>query len=184
MRIAGSAWRADWRIHQAAVYNMTQPNDSRPRRSNTMPQLTFYRQKRRDGGVRTGIDVDGETLLHEFRDGSEDIDPALQWWADVRCKGARLPTEPSAAREWFLAHAEPIQAGLKTLAAEIRPGVDFDAWPVLWKMPKPPRGTQITIACCASQRLPARKIAAMLAELADTWRETIQGLPEAAAFLR
>ena len=31
-----------------------------------MPDLTFYRQKRVDGGVRTGIDLDGVTVCEDI----------------------------------------------------------------------------------------------------------------------
>jgi hypothetical protein len=149
-----------------------------------MPQLTFYRQHRRDEGVRTGVDIDGETLLHDFEPGADEIDPVLSWWVDVRCEAVRVPEEPAEARKWFLTHAESIQAGLRKLAEEMRAGIDFDTWPLPWKVPKPPRGVHITIGCSASRRLPARKMADALSELAGSWPDTIRALPEARAFSR
>ena len=63
-----------------------------------MPELDFYRQQRRDGAIRTGIEIDGETVLGRFEQVAEDANPVLAWWVDVRCKGRRLPDEPEAAR--------------------------------------------------------------------------------------
>jgi len=49
-----------------------------------MPTITFFRQARNDGGVRTGIEVEGQTVLSRF-EGEEADDPALQ-------PRSRLPT--------------------------------------------------------------------------------------------
>ena len=52
-----------------------------------MPNLTFYRQKRVDGGVRTGVELDGETVASLFEEGDPERDPALLWFVDLRCEG-------------------------------------------------------------------------------------------------
>jgi len=62
-----------------------------------MPTITFYRQARRDGGIRTGIEIDQNTVLMRFDRGRKESDPALLWCVDVRCSGARLPREPETA---------------------------------------------------------------------------------------
>jgi len=50
-------------------------------------EIAFFINARQDGGLRTGIDVNGETIWHHFIPGPEDADPALLWWVDVTCKG-------------------------------------------------------------------------------------------------
>ena len=53
-------------------------------------ELSFYRQKRQDGGIRTAVTVDGDTVLHRFQPGEGASDPALLWYVDLRCAGRRL----------------------------------------------------------------------------------------------
>ncbi len=124
-----------------------------------MSKISFYRQERWDGGIRTGIEMDGYVVMQSFAEGTDDSDPALLWYIDVRCEGAKLAAEPEKARKWFLEHAEIIRAGLRQLAGHIRAGVDADGWPLLWPMPESPRGVRITVAVSAVERLTAWAIA-------------------------
>jgi hypothetical protein len=139
--------------------------------------VAFYRQQRRDGAVRTGIEIEGDTVLGRFENEAEEWDPVLAWWMDVRCEGRRLPVEAEAARQWFLDHANVIHQGLQTLAAELQAGLDFNTWPLLWEVPKPPRGVHMVIACCASRRLDGRAMAGVLSEIDEHWEERIRTLP-------
>ena len=65
-----------------------------------MPELTFFRQKRHDEGIRMGIELDGKsTLLVDFQPGLPELeyDPmgsALLWYVDIRCRGKDLPRDP------------------------------------------------------------------------------------------
>ena len=56
-----------------------------------MHKLTFYHQKRRDGGLRTGVDFDDERVLERFEPGDLARDSALEWFVDIRCRGETLP---------------------------------------------------------------------------------------------
>ena len=42
-----------------------------------MPQLTFFKQMRQDGGVRTGVELDGEVVLGMYSPAPDDSDPSL-----------------------------------------------------------------------------------------------------------
>src|SRR5262249_4105359 len=142
-----------------------------------MPKTPFYRQYRRDHGVRTGVDIDGTTALHLFEPGEDDPDPALLWFVDLRCEGAALPAGVEEARQWLLDNATVIRSGFETLAQEVGPGMDPDAWPLLWKIPGTARRVRMTIVCSAARRLEGRDIAKVLADVAEHWEERIRGLP-------
>ena len=51
----------------------------------SMSKITLYQQERKDGGLRMGLECDGETLLHNFQEGSPDYDPVLLWCINIRC---------------------------------------------------------------------------------------------------
>jgi hypothetical protein len=145
-----------------------------------MRKLAFYRQQRRDGGIRTAIDVNDEAELGRFENEAdfEHTDPVLAWWVDVRCEGPKLPTDPEKARQWFLDQADVIRRGLQTLAGEMKAGIDFDNWPVLWPVPKPPRGVRMIIACSASRRPVALEMPRILTDIAEHWEERVRNLGE------
>jgi hypothetical protein len=142
-----------------------------------MAKLSFYRQMRQDGGLRTAITTEDDHLLHLFQRGKKPDDPALLWYVDIRCQGARLPTEPEPARQWFLDQAPIILEALTQLAEKLQAGMDIQAWPLLWDSPRHPRGVRLTIACSAVRRTPSLEIASILTDLRDHWREIIRGLP-------
>jgi hypothetical protein len=140
-----------------------------------MPKLTYYQQQRADGGVRTAIFTEHETLLHHFEEGSDDTDPTLLWFVELRCEGRRLPAEPEPARQWFLDHAELMRNGLKALAERLEVGMDAD-WPLLWPMPAAPRGVRVTIAISVARRSVGLKAASILADVADHFEANLRKL--------
>jgi hypothetical protein len=142
-----------------------------------MPKIDFYRQKRVDGGVRTGVEVDGEGAFHQFEPGRRDSDPALLWFVDVRCQGRSLPTGAEAARRWLLDNTGVIQGGLRALAEEFRAGMDPGVYPLQWRIPGTAKGRRLTIVVSTHRRLVARRMAAALLDVAENWEERIRRLP-------
>jgi hypothetical protein len=140
-----------------------------------MKNLTFYHQKRRDGGVRTGVEVDDERILECFESGAPREDPRLLWWIDVRCAQKAWPSEPEEVRAWLLENAQRIEGGLKALAAELNAGIDKD-WPAKHVVPGR-AGLRIEIFCSAMRRVAGREIQAELFNLARNWRTIIAELP-------
>src|SRR5688572_19819247 len=95
-----------------------------------MTQLRFYRQVRYDGGMRSGIGIDEQPVLHEFCAGSDESDPALLWYVDIDLEGSRLPSDPAEGRAWLLAHADAIRSGLRLAAQRLAIGLDdTGSWP-------------------------------------------------------
>lgn len=140
-------------------------------------KLSFYRQQTRDGAIRTGIEIDGSTELGRYENEAKDGDPVLAWWVDLRCEGRKLPGDPEGARRWLLAHADVIHRGFQTLAAEMEAGLDFNVWPLLWPIPKPPRGVKMIIACEALRRLDGLAMPQILKDLDRRWEEMVRTLP-------
>jgi hypothetical protein len=141
-----------------------------------MHTLTFYRQARRDGGVRTGIDIDDDTVLVRFDPGREDSDPALLWYVDVRCRGTRLPRDADGARDWLLRQAKTIKGLLESLAGDVPVGADPDQWPLTKQARVSPAGVTITVACSAMRRVEAQRIAEVLRDTAKHWEEWVDEL--------
>jgi len=61
---------------------------------NNVSSVKFFRQKRFDGGIRMGVSVGQDLVLHHFVPGSDEDDPALEWYVDVELKAAGIPSEP------------------------------------------------------------------------------------------
>lgn len=119
----------------------------------TMFSLTYYKQQREDGGVRTGIDANGDTILHRFEDGNaEEKSPALDWYVDVRC--SIEAEEVGDARIWFHQHHKLIDRALRMAADKLLAGVDFGGEPWLGAEDRE-AGIRVAISCSAQRRVDA-----------------------------
>ena len=60
-----------------------------------MPNLTFYRQARIDGGIRTGIELDEDTVFEYFEEGGSEPDPHCSGTSnfDARVQVSRMIPE-------------------------------------------------------------------------------------------
>src|SRR5947207_6480872 len=97
-----------------------------------MPKLKFYRQRRVDGGTRTGIDVDNEEMWHRFEEPPEaEADPALVWYVDVRCHGPAVPAGREEARVWLLKNTPVIKRAFEQIADKLHAGYD-GRWPYMF----------------------------------------------------
>ena len=142
-----------------------------------MRKLTFYQQKRRDGGTRTGVTLDDAPMLHQFEDRADEADPALLWYVDLRCELKHLEEDAEEVRQWLLDQTPLVQSGFRKLANELSSGMDVDVCPIQWKVPGTPRGTRMTIVCSVTQRLEARDIGTVLRMIADRWESCLKNLP-------
>ena len=141
-----------------------------------MTKLTFYRQGRKDGGIRTGVEVNDESVLGRFEEGDKETDSALDWYVDVRCTVSKLGNDPEDARRWLMEHASAIQAALGDLAKELKAGMDFSSV-LRRKVAGTPRGVQIDIVCSVVRRNTAQEMANVLSGRGVQWRELISRLP-------
>ncbi|MEY2429019.1 MAG: hypothetical protein QOJ40_1904 [Verrucomicrobiota bacterium] len=137
--------------------------------------LNFYRQQRKDGGIRTGVEINGDTVFGRFERGNKHEDSALLWYVDIRCAGKNLPTEPEAARQWLLDNSKIIQRAFDELADDLEAGIDLGT--LTRTIAYAPKGVQMTIACSAIRRLEAKAIAKVLRGISARWEELIRRLP-------
>jgi hypothetical protein len=142
-----------------------------------MATIWYYKNVRYDGGVRTGIDINGERILHRFINSSEDEDPALLWFVDVECDGAELPTDPDAARNWLLAQIPTIQQRMNEVADHFEVGIDGLSAPYVKSWSDPANGVTIRIRCSAIHRLVGVDFSRRLREVATDMESDVQSLP-------
>ncbi len=140
-----------------------------------MPILTFFRQARDDGGIRTGIDVDGNTVDY-FEDGTGD-DPALSWFIDLRVVGDDVPADPQHARQWLLENKSLVNRGYQVLADKVRAGIDPDVIPVSCDVPDAPPGITTTTVCSTSANLNTREINVAVHDVSEHWAEYLERIP-------
>ena len=138
-----------------------------------MHELTFYRQKRYDGGVRMGVELDGEhTLLAIFQEGpleeqDNPLSSALLWYFDLRCHGDDLPTQPEQAREWLRSFEASIRDGLRRLVSAISLGVD-DSSPIRWDdFEGLPEGVRVEAVLSSIRRVKNDELLRVVEEIAD-----------------
>lgn len=136
--------------------------------------VKFFRQKRFDGGVRMGVSVGQDLVLHHFSPGSKEDDPALEWYVDVELKAAGIPSEPEQLRQWLIDQRATVSQVLKELSEEFRAGTDF---------PKPPfqhrksrDGIQVTVSYGAIRRVDCLQMAKVFQSLARSWSNYIRRL--------
>jgi hypothetical protein len=144
-----------------------------------MPTINFYRQFRRDGGFRTGVEVDGESVLMQFDPGDaggDEPDPRLVWYVDVSCRGGSLPREVGAVRRWLLRHEAGITRTIHALAKSVPQGIDPSDWP-LRKEAKIGL-VKLAVTCSVVRRLEAQRVSEILRDVADKWTERLTALPE------
>ncbi len=141
-----------------------------------MSQLTYYCQARIDGGIRTGIDVDGATVLARYKPGMDEHDPSLKWYVDVRCDGPALPTDGEDARHWLVENANLIKDELLCAGRQIELGFDTETRPFERRVESTPAGTTILIVASAQQRTLGRDMAPTLKGLADELESSLHDL--------
>src|SRR5437016_1100873 len=141
-----------------------------------MAFITFYRQARFDGGIRTGITVDGELVWQGFEPGQLEEDPALLWYVDLRCSGERLPDEREAARDWLLDQAGTVRTAFNELADKLQVGYDDEAWPCQFNVSQAPAGVSMKIVCSAIRGLEPGEVAEVLRKTGKNWKKLLQRL--------
>jgi len=141
-----------------------------------MASVTFFRQQRVDGGIRTGIDYEGCTLLESFAQGSDEDDPALLWFVDVKLEGPVIPSRsPNHLRQWLIDLAAKLQPHLDAVAEELSAGVDGE-WPVQRSFSMPAEDLLLTVSATGIRRLQARQIGEKVREVSQRWPELLEAL--------
>jgi hypothetical protein len=125
-----------------------------------MAEVTFYHQERVDGGRRTGVTVDGDSVAHGFVAGSEEYDPALVWYADVTVQSPSPPNRETALVR-LQRHAADIRRALLETAGLLDTGIDANSMPAEFGQ----NGIRVTVS--AMRRLVGRQISQKLTHFAE-----------------
>lgn len=128
-----------------------------------MADVQFYHQERVDGGRRSGVTVDGTTVLHGFIPGGDEYDPALEWYVDVALVTANPPTQVNALT-WLNNHKPEIDQALTEAANVLSSGIDADSMPAEFGR----SGTEgpIRVTVSAMRRLIGRRVGEKLQQFA------------------
>lgn len=139
-----------------------------------MTEITFYRQKRRDGSVRSGLHATGPYDLENFEKGPEQLadDPCahvLDWFIDLQLQSPRQMDDAEAARDELLSHADEITAGLNRMVDEIGVGLDSNR-PVVWQnFPELPTGYSCRLNCSISLKYRGMPYMDLLRDFVGRW---------------
>lgn len=141
-----------------------------------MSQITFYRQKRFDEGLRTGIDIDGVEQWHHYIAGPDDGDSGILWYIDVALEGEALPDDPDQAHEWLVRSGPMIASALRGFAQRYDIGLDAGPYPQRWRIESLPDEVTGEIVVSAANRVEARQLGTVLVQLADGWSDALSQL--------
>ena len=141
-----------------------------------MTRIVFYRHERADGGLRTGIEVNGDGLFECFREGAAEHDPALLWYIDLEFEGDTLPHSSDAVREWLVDHSADVRRTIDSLSAEIAAGFDPELRPFRRAMQNWSGGVTLTVTVSAVDRIAARGMSQKLSEIAKGWNDALISL--------
>lgn len=149
-----------------------------------MNQLFYFRNARRDGGVRIGVELNGERIFHQFTDGPDvkditDENPALDWFFDLFFEGKSIPEEPEKVRRWLVGADEYVRSHLAALAGEFAAGIDENAFPITQEWSDPYRRAKVSCKISAVRSVRHDDLAKSLRELAKNWRQELKNLPVA-----
>ncbi len=145
-----------------------------------MAKLVFYRQKRYDEGIRTGIELDDDRVANWFEPGTNGTDSALLWYVDLRCEGAGVPDDPELVLDWLQEHSSIIRDGFRRYAEQLRSGFDPDIYSLKWSEFKDvPPDVTMKIVCSAIRRVDALEMGSHLSEIATNWDSIIGSLRSA-----
>ena len=145
-----------------------------------MSKLVFYRHKRYDGGIRTGVELDDDRIADWFDPGPDESDRALLWYINLRCEGSGIPDAPELVLDWLLEHGTIIRDGFSRFAEHLRNGFDPGIYTVRWSdFRNVPPDVTMLIACSAPRRVDAMEMGSHLLEIATDWDKIIEKLEAA-----
>jgi hypothetical protein len=139
-------------------------------------RISFYRQARGDGGIRSGIDVNGEEMWSLFEAGPGEADPALDWYVDVEWSGPSLPTEAEAVKALLVAQQSQVGQACSTLASRLEVGIDAEAAPFAQSFDPGMSGVTAGVFCSAVHRVSGREMGRNLQLLGSSWVTLINQL--------
>lgn len=155
--------------------------DYRARLPSVKTTLSFFRHRRADGWLRTGVEIDYFRALESFGQESARLDShlddaALLWFVDLDFQGEALPRDPEAARRWLADHAALANKWLTSAANRCESGTDVGSWPLLTKFRDRTARVYGLVRCSALRRVDQRQLATHLRVIASSWEAVLARL--------
>ena len=146
-----------------------------------MTEITFYRQQRRDGSIRSGLHATGPFDLENFELGPEDLadDPyanVLDWFIDLQLESPTDLINAEAARYELLACKGAIRSGLNQMIDELGVGVDSSMALIWQNFPELPPGYSCRLNLSISRRFRGKTYIDLLQDFMEHWPEYCQSL--------
>ena len=146
-----------------------------------MTEITFYRQQRRDGSIRSGLHATGPFDLENFELGPEDLadDPyanVLDWFIDLQLESPTDLINAEAARDELLACKGAIRSGLNQMIDELGVGVDSSMALIWQNFPELPPGYSCRLNLSISRRFRGKTYIDLLQDFMEQWPEYCQSL--------
>jgi len=140
--------------------------------------LSFYRQERVDGGIRTGITLGMASIFERFEIEGEEWDPSLAWSVELRCSGSSLPTGTADVKPWLLAHESQIKDAFRRFSEQLAAGSDpTGVYPLQFADFRGlPAGVTMKIVCTALRRYDAYFLAEHVNYIREHWSELVKNL--------
>lgn len=140
-----------------------------------MSVLKFFKNARNDGGVRTGIALDDEVVLEDFKEGREP-DPALLWYVDLVFESDNIPSDIEEIRAWLLAQRPWVATALEEISSKLEIGIDQDWSPFSYVLGHAPRGVKATLTGAAMRRVRVVDFAEHLRGIKEQWTRELRRL--------
>jgi hypothetical protein len=141
-----------------------------------MATATFYYQERHDGGIRTGLGVDGAQELHRFTPGTGDPNPGLVWYIDVSVVSEEWPDNSDAVRNWLITNEIAFSRAINAAADQLELGLDDSDAPFQFPISGLPDGYQGRLSISAIRGLCEGDLASRLQDLAAHWSSVLEEL--------
>ena len=146
-----------------------------------MTEITFYRQQRRDGSIRSGLHATGPYDLENFELGPEQLadDPyanVLDWFIDLQLESPTDLKNAEAARDELLACKSAIRSGLNLMIQELGVGVDSSS-PLTWQnFPELPPHYSCRLNLSISGRFRGKSYIDLIQDFMEHWPDYCRSL--------
>jgi hypothetical protein len=146
-----------------------------------MTEITFYRQQRRDGSIRSGLHATGPFDLENFELGPELLadDPyanVLDWFIDLQLESPADLNHAEAARDELLACKSSIRSGLNLMIQELGVGVDRGMSLTWQNFPGLPDGYSCRLNLSISSRIRGNSYIELLQDFMEHWPDYCRSL--------
>ena len=138
-----------------------------------MSRATYFVQQCADGGRRSGLVSNRETVWYEFDPVFEN--PVLIFGIDLTAEGESVPHAPEALKEWFVDAADHYRRLLIGAADRLADGGEAEEWPVVERLDRD--GTEVGVNAHATYGFGAHDLALEMTSLAGQLEARLRALP-------